>query len=124
MAVSQGRDNWAAMHGRFGWQVPARFNIAEVCCGRWAREPDAADRVAIVDHGSGARLSYAQLQREANAMSNLLVALGVQRGDRVAIVMPQRFETAIAYMPHWGPRAAALHSGPWSHTPPRLCTAK
>jgi len=98
MAVSQGRDNWAAMHGRFGWQVPARFNIAEVCCGRWAREPDAADRVAIVDHGSGARLSYAQLQREANAMSNLLVALGVQRGDRVAIVMPQRFETAIAYM--------------------------
>ena len=31
-------------------------------------------------------------------MSNLLEALGVQRGDRVAIVMPQRFETAIAYM--------------------------
>ncbi|MDB5856316.1 MAG: hypothetical protein JWQ76_5, partial [Ramlibacter sp.] len=38
------------------------------------------------------------LQREASAMSNLLVALGVRRGDRVAIVMPQRFETAIAYM--------------------------
>ena len=31
-------------------------------------------------------------------MSNLLAPLGVQRGDRVAIVMPQRFETAIAYM--------------------------
>ncbi|MCG2594300.1 AMP-binding protein [Ramlibacter sp. XY19] len=98
MSVSQGRDNWAALHGRFGWQVPAQFNIAEACCGRWARKPDAGDRVAIIDHGSGEHFTYAQLQREANAMSNLLRALGVQRGDRVAIVMPQRFETAIAYM--------------------------
>ena len=31
-------------------------------------------------------------------MSNVLAALGVQRGDRVAIVMPQRFETAVAHM--------------------------
>ena len=98
MKVSQGRDNWAAMHRGFGWQVPARFNIAEACCGRWARREDAERRVAIRAHGTGAVLTYAQLQREANAMSNLLVALGVRRGDRVAIVMPQRFETAIAYM--------------------------
>ena len=28
----------------------------------------------------------------------MLAALGVRRGDRVAIVMPQRFETAVAYM--------------------------
>ncbi len=98
MAVSQGRDNWAAMHRAFGWQVPRDFNIAQACCGRWAAGTDAARRIAIVDHGSGATLSYAALQREANAMSRLLAALGVQRGDRVAIVMPQRFETAVAYM--------------------------
>ena len=39
-----------------------------------------------------------QLQQAANRLSNVLAALGVQRGDRVAIVMPQRFETAVAYM--------------------------
>jgi acetyl-CoA synthetase len=100
MARSQGRDNWEAMHRGFGWQVPERFNIAQACCTRWARESDAARRIAIRAHGpTGERtLSFAQLQREANAMSNLLVGLGVRRGDRVAIVMPQRFETAIAYM--------------------------
>jgi acetyl-CoA synthetase len=99
MGRSQDRDNWAAMHAGFGWQVPAQFNIAEACCARWARRADAQRRVAIRAHASGgATLSFAQLQREANAMSNLLVALGVRRGDRVAIVMPQRFETAIAYM--------------------------
>jgi len=99
MDRSQGRDNWAAMHGGFGWQVPDSFNIAQACCTRWAREPDAATRVAVLAHGAGGgALTFAQLQQQANAMSNLLVGLGVRRGDRVAIVMPQRPETAIAYM--------------------------
>lgn len=94
-------DDYARLHAGFRWQVPPVFNIAEACCGRWAREPDAARRIAIRAHGvSGpaATLTFAQLQREADAMRRLLVRLGVQRGDRVAIVMPQRFETAIAYM--------------------------
>ena len=42
--------------------------------------------------------SYAQLQKMANRLSNVLRANGVKRGDRVAIVMPQRFETAVAYI--------------------------
>ncbi len=37
MVVSQGRDNYSRMHAGFGWQVPERFNIAQVCCTRWAR---------------------------------------------------------------------------------------
>jgi acetyl-CoA synthetase len=89
------------MHAGFGWQVPQRFNIAQACCGRWAQRPDAAQRIAIRAHGAGPGsqcLSYRELQRRANATSQLLVSLGVRRGDRVAIVMPQRFETAIAYM--------------------------
>ncbi|MDB5750953.1 MAG: hypothetical protein JWP65_1374 [Ramlibacter sp.] len=100
MVRSQGRDNWAAMHRGFGWHVPQRFNIAQACCGRWAAQTDAGARIAIRAHGAegNATLTYAQLQRQANAMSNLLASLGVRAGERVAIVMPQRFETAIAYM--------------------------
>lgn len=100
MAGSQGRDNWAALHGGFGWQVPEQFNIAQACCARWAAASDAGERVAIRAHAANgpSALTFAELQREAHAMSNLLAGLGVHRGDRVAIVMPQRFETAIAYM--------------------------
>ncbi|MDB5913003.1 MAG: hypothetical protein JWP22_1678, partial [Ramlibacter sp.] len=98
VSASQGRDNWASMHRGFGWQVPERFNIAQACCARWAAED--GERIAIRAHAaSGAAvLSFGALQREAGAMSHLLARLGVRRGDRVAIVMPQRFETAIAYM--------------------------
>ena len=42
--------------------------------------------------------TYAELQAQANRLSQVLSRLGVARGDRVAIVMPQRFETAVAYM--------------------------
>ncbi len=94
-------DHYAQLHGGFQWRVPKKFNIAEVCCRRWATLPNAAERVAIYAvHAAGGSVacSYLELQQQANRLSCVLAALGVQRGDRVAIVMPQRFETAIAYM--------------------------
>ncbi|NMM13179.1 MAG: AMP-binding protein [Rhodoferax sp.] len=104
MRVSQHSDKfdkYAQLHGSFQWQVPEHFNIAQVCCARWAQLPDATKRVAIHATDTGARASfytYFELQQQANRLSRVLAALGVARGDRVAIVMPQRFETAVAYM--------------------------
>ena len=95
-------DLHAALHAGFEWQVDEFFNIAEVCCGRWARTAATADSDAIRVHrlaGEGpAAYSFAQLQDAANRLSQALMALGVARGDRVAMVMPQRFEAAVAYM--------------------------
>ncbi len=89
------------MHAQFGWHVPERFNMAQACCGRWSAAPATAGSVAILADGPGqmARAwSYAELQAASNRLSNALVVLGVKRGDRVAVVLPQRFETAVAYM--------------------------
>ncbi len=94
-------DVHAHLHQGLHWQVPEHFNIAEVCCGRWARQADAAERVAIAwEHEDGQRgaLSYAALQAQAHRLSHALRHLGVHAGDRVAIVMPQRPETAVAHM--------------------------
>ena len=101
-------DNYAALHAGFRWQVDTYFNIADVCCRRWANDIPATDghspairRTAIRAHHPDSEsifYSYAELQQAADALSLALRALGVRRGDRVAIVMPQRFETAVAYM--------------------------
>ncbi|PKO44373.1 MAG: AMP-binding protein [Betaproteobacteria bacterium HGW-Betaproteobacteria-3] len=101
MPVSQVNDNYAALHAGFHWHVPEHFNIAQVCCGRWAGQADASKRIAIQVHlagGEAAFLTYFELQQAANRLSGVLHTLGVQRGDRVAIVLPQRIETAVAYM--------------------------
>ena len=90
------------LHGNFRWHVPENFNIADVCCARWAKEMPSA--VAIREYETGKSLAkskaytYLELQQAANHLSAKLADLGVKRGDRVAIVLPQRFETAVAYM--------------------------
>ena len=96
-------DNYVRLHAGFRWKVPEQFNMAEVCSARWAAQAGAAQRVAVQLYtGDGAAkpavLSYAQLQEQACRLSGLLRALGVQRGDRVGVVMPQCFETAVIYM--------------------------
>ena len=95
------RDNYSSLHGSFRWLVPEQFNIAQVCCRRWAALPDAAQRIAIhaVDSAFDVTsCSYLELQQQANRLSRVLIQLGVRRGERIAIVMPQRVETAVAYM--------------------------
>ena len=100
-AAASPTDPYQLLHGSFRWQVPALFNIAEVCCARWARRPPTARRVAVAwEHEDGRRgtLSYGQLQAQADRLAHALAALGVRRGDRVAVVMPQRPETAVAHI--------------------------
>jgi acetyl-CoA synthetase len=91
-------DQYQALYQNFRWQVPDDFNIAQACCTRWADDPA---RIAIYyesEDGEQHVLSYARMQEEANRLSNLLRSLGLQRGDRVALILPQRPETAIAHI--------------------------
>ncbi|OGB29366.1 MAG: AMP-binding protein [Burkholderiales bacterium RIFCSPLOWO2_12_FULL_61_40] len=101
MALGGVPPSYAQLHADFGWEVPTRFNIAQVCCGRWAAHPDATKNIAVHAYSTGDTgqfHSYFELQAQANRLSNVLADLGLGLGDRVAIVMPQCFETAVAYM--------------------------
>jgi len=82
----------------FRWNVPADFNIAHWACRRWAAE---RHRLALYwedESGERRALSYWDLAQEANRLSNALAAMGIARGDRVAIMLPQRPETVVAYL--------------------------
>ncbi len=98
-------DPYSVIHKRFRWHVPARFNMAQVCSRRWAENSATINSIAIRAHSIREKglkhheiLTYGQLSQQANQLSHVLKQLGIQRGDRVAIVLPQRFETAVAYM--------------------------
>lgn len=83
----------------FRWQIPERYNIASSACTRWAlAEPG---RVAIVwkkPDGSVEPVTYGRLEADSNRLANALVAKGVRRGDRVALVLGQGAPAAIAHM--------------------------
>ncbi len=102
-------DAYALLHLGLHWQVPAHFNIAEVCCRRWARRTPQAVAIAW-EHEDGRRghIRYGRLQAEVDRLARALHRLGVARGDRVAIVMPQRVETAVAHMALYQMGAVAM----------------
>ena len=52
------------------------------------------DKLALICDGQ--RLTYRQVDERANRLANGLVAAGVQRGDRVAIWLPNSVETVLA----------------------------
>ena len=93
------KDSYDRLYGDFRWQLPARFNIGVAVSDRWAaREPD---RIALLHyHADGApeTLTYGELARRSSAFAAALSKLGVRRGDRVALLLPQCFETAIAHI--------------------------
>lgn len=91
-------DDYDALYQGFHWHVPPDFNIAQLCCIRWADDPQ---RIAIHyedDAGNTASLTYAGLLRDATRLAQAMHRHGVDRGDRVAIVLPQRPETAVAHI--------------------------
>ncbi len=86
-------DRYAEIHAGHRWTVPAEFNIAHACCGRWAGDRARFALYWEDESGAASAHSFWDLQREANRLSNVLAGMGVGRGDKVALILPQRRET-------------------------------
>jgi len=105
-------DRYDELYRSWRWEVPARFNLAVACCGRWAADRSRFALYWEDESGATAKYSFWDIQQQANRLSNALAGLGVKRGDRVALILPQRPEMAIAYMAIFQMGAIAL---PLSH---------
>ena len=103
-------DRYEELYRSFRWNVPERYNMARACCGNWAADRGRFALYWEDESGAMAAYSFWDLQQAANRLSNALAALGVKRGDRVAIILPQRPETVIAYIAVFQMGAVALHT--------------
>ncbi|MBA4207506.1 acyl-CoA synthetase [Pannonibacter phragmitetus] len=92
-------DSYEAMRAAFRWQIPGRFNIGTAICDRWAdAEPDREAITYVAEDGTATRVSYGELKALSNRMANLFRARGLERGDRVGVLLPQSVETAAAHI--------------------------
>jgi len=69
------------------WFLGGKLNIAWNCLDRHV----ASGKTACIwegEDGAARTLSFAELAEETNRLANALVALGLGKGDRVALVMP------------------------------------
>jgi len=91
-------DRYAEIFAAHRWNVPPQFNIAQACCARWAND---RSRIALHwedESGATAAFTFSDLQQQANRLSNALAALGIGRGDKIALILPQRPETVVAHL--------------------------
>jgi len=92
------------------WFVGGKLNVAYNCLDRHLRGP-RRNKAAIVwvgEPGDRRTLTYHDLHREVCKFANGLRALGVSKGDRVAIYMPMIPELPIAMLAC--ARIGAVHS--------------
>lgn len=83
----------------FRWELPARYNIGVDVCDVWARrEPDRLAILRRLPGGGSERVSYGALREASDRFALALKRLGIRKGDRVAILLPQSPAVVIAHL--------------------------
>ncbi len=83
------------------WFTGATLNIVDSCVDRHAADPQQAGRTAVTyegDNGSRRSLTFTELKTEVDRFAAGLQALGVGKGDRVALFMPSVPEAAVVIL--------------------------
>ncbi len=91
-------DTYEAAREGFEWRIPDTYNAGADVLSRHA---DDRGRVALFhETESGQKHTYTfwQLERRSNELANAMRNRGVERGDRVAVVAPQRVETPLVHV--------------------------
>jgi acetyl-CoA synthetase len=81
------------------WCVGGRMNIVHNCLDRWMGTP-VADRHAFrweTENGESGHSTYAELWQSVNQCAAGLEAIGVRKGDRVALFMPMCPELIVSF---------------------------
>jgi acetyl-CoA synthetase len=96
-----GRLDYEQLYASFRWNIPERYNIAADVCDRHAGDPA---KVALIGEGSDGqtwKMTFREVQRKANQLANLLVSLGLVKGDRVLLLLGQNAWAAIGHVACW-----------------------
>lgn len=90
--------SYEEIYGRFRWVMPDRYNIGVDVCDRHATGI-ARTALIVEDEDAGvSSYSFHDLRGLSNRFANVLGSLGLERGDRVAVLLPQSLEVAVTHV--------------------------
>jgi acetyl-CoA synthetase len=81
------------------WFIGSGFNMSVACVDRWAAEDP--DRLAVrsqKENGETRELSYGELLDEVERLAGAITALGVTKGDAVAVYLPMSQEAVVSLL--------------------------
>jgi acetyl-CoA synthetase len=89
-------DSYERARADFSWDLPDRHNTAV----DRLRKHDSGS-LALIDAATDDRYTYGDLDAAASRLADAFEDLGVEPGDRVGVIAPQRYETPVAHAACW-----------------------
>ena len=90
--------DYPTLYERFSWNLPAHYNIGVDVCDKHAG--DKGKLALIFDRGNGTaeKWTFWELKRASDRFANALRGLGIERGDRVAVLLSQSPQLPITHI--------------------------
>jgi len=82
------RDDYDRACSEFHWPQLGEFNWALDYFDAYAQGNDTLALWIVEENGGEAKLSYAEMSARSNQVVNFLRAVGVRRGERILIMLP------------------------------------
>jgi len=101
--------DYSRLYAEFVWKIPQFYNIASDVCDRWAAlDPQRPAVYDVAADGGVKTFTFGDLRARSNRMARVLRRHGVQRLDRIAIMLPQGADVAVAHFGIYKIGAVAL----------------
>src|SRR5579885_3044794 len=81
--------DYEAERRNFRLDVSEYFNFATDVIGKWAQDPHKLAMLWIGQHGEERRITFAELVERSSRAANAFGKLGMQKGDRVMVMLPR-----------------------------------
>ncbi|MGB5745597.1 MAG: acyl-CoA synthetase [Desulfobacterales bacterium] len=82
----------------FRWEIPEYYNIGVDVCDKWAGDKRRLALIYIDPQGEEQKYTFRSLKIFSNQLANALRSHGIERTDRVGILLSQRPETLISHI--------------------------
>ena len=86
------------VYKNFTWEIPEYYNIGVDVCDKWANEKYRLALIYIDKEGKDHKYTFWELKNLSNQLANTLRAKGVEKLERVGILLPPCPETLLAHI--------------------------
>ena len=81
--------DYEAERRNFRLDVPEQFNFASDIIGKWASDPNKLAMFWLGQHGEERQITFAHFAEQSSRAANAFAALGIQKGDRILVMLPR-----------------------------------
>ncbi len=86
------------VYENFRWEIPEYYNVGVDVCDKWANEKHRLALIYIDKEGKDHKYTFWELKNLSNQLANALRAKGIEREDRVGILLPSCPETLLSHI--------------------------